>query len=202
MSNANCHFGCPLIVGVCADKGGGTAVDLERRLGVVVRRVGLPVFPGLAALHTGLREIGSGVAASVLAILAAVVHAQAGGRRRGGPHRRFRAVEARAIRALVQCGGVMTLRSRSTCSTPASATHACVPTLMLIGLVSTIAVGPLLPRAPRPGAGVAPDRHDRRWARRCAAATSPTSDLRSVRRRRPLRRRAVLCKPSQSPLQV
>jgi hypothetical protein len=94
MSNANCHFGCPLIVGVCADKGGGTAVDLERRLGVVVRRVGLPVFPGLAALHTGLREIGSGVAASVLAILAAVVHAQAGGRRRGGPHRRFRAVRS------------------------------------------------------------------------------------------------------------
>jgi Kef-type K+ transport system membrane component KefB len=139
----------PLIVGVCVDKGGGTAVDLERQLGGVVRRVGLPVFLGLAALHTDLRELGSGVAAPVMAILATVVAlrlaAGYGAARIAG----FEPSEARAVGALMQCGGVMTVAislDMLDAHLIGARMHA---TLTLIGLVTTIVVGPLLPRARR-----------------------------------------------------
>ncbi len=98
----------PLVVGVAVSKGGRTGVGLERCLGVAVRRVGLPVFLGLAALHTDLRELHSGVLA-MLALLAAVIAIKAGvgyaAARMAGLH----SADARAIGALMQCGGVMTI---------------------------------------------------------------------------------------------
>ncbi len=137
----------PLIVGIAVSTGGGTAIGLERYLGGAVRRVGLPVFLGLAALHTDLRELHSGVLAGVLALLAAViaskvVTAYAAARMAG-----FQPVDARAIGALMQCGGVMTIAislDLLEAYVIGARMHA---TLTLIGLVTTIAAGPLLPRA-------------------------------------------------------
>ena len=68
----------PLIVGVAVRPGGRTAAGLERLLGVAVRHVGLPVFLGLAALHTDLRELHAGVLGGVLGLLAAVIAIKAG----------------------------------------------------------------------------------------------------------------------------
>ena len=78
----------PLVVGVAVQAGGATARVVEARLGFVVRRVLLPVFLGVAALHTDLRELGSGDALGpALAIIAAVIAIKlaVGYRRRGWP---------------------------------------------------------------------------------------------------------------------
>lgn len=139
----------PLIVGVCVNKGGATAVDLERRLGVVVRRVGLPVFLGLAALHTDLRELGSGVAAPAMGILTAVVALRLAAGYGAARITGFARSEARAIGALMQCGGVMTVAISLDVLDAHLIDARMHATLTLIGLVSTIAVGPLLPRAQR-----------------------------------------------------
>jgi Kef-type K+ transport system membrane component KefB len=137
----------PLVLGVVVQKGGTLAVYAERRLGWAVRRVGLPVFLGLAALHTDLRELGgdAGVAAAVAALLAAVTAVKLsvgyGAARLAG----FAPADARAIGALLQCGGIMTIAISLDVLAAGvidARTHA---TLTLVGLVSTIVAGPLLP---------------------------------------------------------
>jgi Kef-type K+ transport system membrane component KefB len=142
----------PLVLGVVVQKGGAIALDAERRLGAAVRRVGLPVFLGLAALHTDLRQLagggggGGGVAAAVVALLAAVIAlklaAGYGAARLAG----LSPVDARSVGALLQCGGIMTIAislDALDAGVIDARTHA---TLTLVGLVSTIVVGPLLPR--------------------------------------------------------
>ncbi len=136
----------PLIVGIAVNKGGGTAVALERCLGVAVRRVGLPIFLGVAALHTDLHELHSGVLAPVVALLAAVIAikvavAYAAARAAG-----LGSADARAMGALMQCGGVMTIAVSLDVLDAHLIGARMHATLTLIGLVTTIAAGPLLPR--------------------------------------------------------
>ena len=99
----------PLIVGIAVRNAGFSAVFLEARLGSIVRGVLLPVFLAVAALHTNLRELGMNALGPVLVLIAAVVVvkivvAYAGARLAGFDRR-----EARAMGALMQCGGVMTI---------------------------------------------------------------------------------------------
>jgi len=137
----------PLIVGVALDRRGVTAATIERRLGVAVRRFGLPVFLGLAALHTDLRGLGSGAFAPVVAIIVAVIALKLAAAYLAARAAGFDSRDARAIGALMQCGGVMTI-AISLDSLQAhvidTRMHA---TLTVIGLVTTIAAGTLLPRA-------------------------------------------------------
>lgn len=135
----------PLVVGVAVSKGGRTAIGLERCLGVAVRRVGLPVFLGLAALHTDLRELHSGILASVAALLAAVVVIKVATGYTAARMTGFAPVDARAIGALMQCGGVMTIAislDLLEAQVIGARMHA---TFTLIGVVTSIAAGPLLP---------------------------------------------------------
>jgi Kef-type K+ transport system membrane component KefB len=136
----------PLIVGVAVSAGGGTAIELERHLGVAVRRVGLPVFLGLAALHTDLRALHTGVFAGVLALLAAVVAVKVGAAYVAARMAGFRPADARAIGALMQCGGVMTIAISLDLLEAHVIDMRMHATLTLIGLVTTIVAGPLLPR--------------------------------------------------------
>ena len=132
---------------------------MEARLGFVVRRVLLPVFLGVAALHTDLREIGLGdglgpalaIIVAVMAIKLAVGYPAA---RLAG----FDAGEARAIGALLQCGGIMTIAISLDVLQAGVIGLRLHATLTLVGLVSTLVAGPLLARARlgergRPGAG-------------------------------------------------
>jgi Kef-type K+ transport system membrane component KefB len=135
----------PLIVGVAVNKDGVIARALERRLGIAVRRVGLPVYLGLAALHTDLRELTSDVLAPVLAILVTVIALKVAAAYLAARTVGFDPADARAIGALMQCGGVMTIAiSLEILHAHLIATrmHA---TLTVIGLATTIAAGPLLP---------------------------------------------------------
>ncbi len=137
----------PLVVGFAVSKGGVTARAVERRLGVVVRRVGLPVFLGLAALHTDLRELDSEGLAPVVAMIVAVIALKLAAAYLAARTAGFEPTDARAIGALMQCGGVMTI------AISLESLHAHVidtrmhVTLTLVGLATTIAAGPLLPQA-------------------------------------------------------
>ena len=137
----------PLLVGVAISRSGVTAAAVERLLGHVVRRVGLPVFLGLAALHTDLRALGSDAVAPVLALLGAVVALKLAAAylaaRTGG----FEPTDARAIGALMQCGGVMTIAISLEVLQAHLIDVRMHATLTLIGLATTIAAGPLLPPA-------------------------------------------------------
>lgn len=137
----------PLIVGVAVSKGGVTARAVERRLGVVVRRVGLPVFLGLAALHTDLRELDSEGLAPVAAMIAAVIALKLAAAYLAARTAGFDRADARAIGALMQCGGVMTIAISLECLHAHVIDTRMHVTLTLIGLATTIAAGPLLPRA-------------------------------------------------------
>jgi len=137
----------PLVVGVVVRAGGDTALGVERRLGWAVRRVGLPVFLGLAALHTDLRELGPAVLAAVLALLAAVIAVKLVAGYAAARLAGFVARDARAIGALLQCGGVMTLAISLAVFDAGVIDGRLHATLTLIGLVTTIAAGPLLPRS-------------------------------------------------------
>ncbi len=148
----------PLIVGFAVSKGGVTACAVERRLGVVVRRVGLPVFLGLAALHTDLRELDLEGLAPVVAMIVAVIALKLAAAYLAARSAGFDPADARAIGALMQCGGVMTI------AISLDSLHAHVidtrmhVTLTLIGIATTIAAGPLLPQAwrrRRPGGAAA-----------------------------------------------
>ena len=137
----------PLIVGIAVTKAGITARSVERVLGVAVRRVGLPVFLGLAALHTDLRELGLDVVAPVAALTVGVIALKLVAGYLAARAAGFDPSDARAIGALMQCGGVMTIAV----SLQLLQAHIIDPrlhaALTLIGLVTTIAAGPLLPRA-------------------------------------------------------
>lgn len=137
----------PLVIGVALRTGGTTALAVERWLGGVVRRVLLPVFLGLAALHTDLRELGADVFAPVLALLAAVTAIKLavgyGAARVAG----FEVGDARAIGALLQCGGIMTIAISLDVLDAGVIDGRMHATLTLVGLVSTVAAGLLLPRA-------------------------------------------------------
>jgi Kef-type K+ transport system membrane component KefB len=143
----------PLVVGVAVSRAGGTAISLERCLGGAVRRVGLPVFLGLAALHTDLHELGADLLAPMLALLGAVIAVKGGAAYAAARMAGFDAPDARVIGALMQCGGVMTIAislDLLEAHVIGARMHA---TLTLIGLVTTVVAGPLLPRgrrAPQP----------------------------------------------------
>jgi K+:H+ antiporter len=137
----------PLIVGVAVSTSGGTGMALERCLGFAVRRIGLPVFLGLAALHTDLHELHSGVLPAALALLAAVVAIKVGAAYAAARMAGFDPADARTIGALMQCGGVMTIAislDLLEAHVIGARLHA---TLTLIGLLTTIVAGPLLPRS-------------------------------------------------------
>ena len=143
----------PLIVGIAVTKGGVTALAVERGLGTAVRRVGLPAFLGLAALHTDLRELEPSVLAPVAAMLVAAIALKLAATYLAARSLGFGPADARAIGALMQCGGVMTIAiSLATLQAHVidPRTHAA---LTLIGLATTIMAGPLLPRAWRVRSG-------------------------------------------------
>ena len=141
----------PLVVGIAVVKGGRAANAVERRLGVAVRRIGLPAFLGLAALHTDLREIDSTVLAPVLAMLAAVTFVKFSAGYVAARLAGLAAAEARSIGGLMQCGGVMTIAISLDVFDAHLVDARMHATLTLVGLTTTFAAGPLMARArPRP----------------------------------------------------
>jgi Kef-type K+ transport system membrane component KefB len=138
----------PLVVGIAVRNAGFSAAFLEARLGTLVRGVLLPVFLGVAALHANLRElVHAGAVAQVLGLLAAVVvvklvaavaSARAAGFDRG---------EARAMAALLQCGGVMTIAISLDVLHAGIITTRTHALMTLAGLLTTLLAGPLLARS-------------------------------------------------------
>lgn len=137
----------PLVIGLAVRAGGTTALAVERFLGGAVRRVLLPVFLGLAALHTDLRELGADVLAPVLALLAAVTATKLAVGIAAARVAGFDGGDARAVGALLQCGGIMTIAISLDVLDAGIIDGRMHATLTLVGLVSTIAAGLLLPRA-------------------------------------------------------
>lgn len=137
----------PLIVGVLVRRGSVTALALERRLGWAVRRVGLPAFVGLATLHTDLHELHPGVLAAVLPLVVAVIALKLavgyGTARLAG----FAGEDALASSALMQCGGIMTIAISLDVLDAGLIGPRLHATLALVGLLTTVAAGLLLPRA-------------------------------------------------------
>lgn len=137
----------PLVIGLAVRAGGTTALAVERFLGGAVRRVLLPVFLGLAALHTDLRELGADVLAPVLALVAAVTATKLAVGIAAARVAGFDGGDARAVGALLQCGGIMTIAISLDVLDAGIIDGRMHATLTLVGLVSTIAAGLLLPRA-------------------------------------------------------
>jgi Kef-type K+ transport system membrane component KefB len=147
----------PLVVGIAVRNAGFSAVFLEARLGRLVRGVLLPVFLGVAALHTNLRELlDADALLQAVALLAAVVVAKTGAGIAGARTAGFAPHEARAMGAMLQCGGVMTI------AVSLELLHAGVFTtrthalMTLVGLVTTLVAGPLLARSGVRAPGPAP----------------------------------------------
>jgi Kef-type K+ transport system membrane component KefB len=136
----------PLVVGVAVNKGGRTALAVERLLGIVVRRVMLPVFLGLAALRTDLGVLGAGVLVPALALLAAVIAIKLAVGYAAARIAGFESGDARAIGALMQCGGVMTIAISLNVLDARVIDARMHATLTLVGVLTTVAAGPLLPR--------------------------------------------------------
>jgi Kef-type K+ transport system membrane component KefB len=136
----------PLIVGVVVETRGRTAIAVEHVLGVAVRRLMLPVFLGLAALRTDLRELGSDALAPALAILGAVITIRLTVGYMAARIAGFEVRDARAIGALLQCGGVVTIAISLNALDAGVIDARMHATLTLVGLLTTIATGPLLPR--------------------------------------------------------
>ncbi len=137
----------PLVIGILVHSAGFSASYIDARLGATVRGVLLPIFLGVAALHTDLRELGAATILPVLVILVAVTGLKVAGAvvaaRAGG----FSAPDARAIAALMQCGGIMTIAISLEvlqAGVISARTHAA---LTLVGLLTTVIAGPLLARA-------------------------------------------------------
>ncbi|MDP2712695.1 MAG: cation:proton antiporter [Solirubrobacteraceae bacterium] len=137
----------PLVIGVAVGAGGGTAAAVERLVGVVVRRVLLPVFLGVAALHTDLRELGPAVFAPVAALVVAVIAVKLAAGYATARAAGFRRGEATAIGALLQCGGTMTIAISLDVLQAGVIGARMHATLTLIGLVTTVVAGPLLRRS-------------------------------------------------------
>lgn len=136
----------PLVVGLLVQRGSLTALALERRLGWAVRRVGLPAFLGLAALHTDLHELRPGVLAAVLPLVMALIAIKLavgyGVARLAG----FAADDALASGALLQCGGIMTIAISLDVLDAGLIGPRLHATLALVGILTTVAAGLLLPR--------------------------------------------------------
>ena len=66
----------PLVIGVLVHSAGFSASFVDARLGSLVRGALLPVFLGVAALHTDLRELGTGALLPVAAIVVLVTTAK------------------------------------------------------------------------------------------------------------------------------
>ncbi len=167
----------PLIVGIVVRNTGFSAAFCEQRLGTLVRRGLLPVFLGVAALHTNLRELGPSVIGPALAIIATVIivkyAAAFGSARLLG----FGRSESAAIGALLQCGGIMTIAVSLDMLEAGIITTRLHATLTLAGLVTTVLAGPLLSRSgaaertPRDAAG--PIQRAHRLGRRSRHPSTP-----------------------------
>jgi Kef-type K+ transport system membrane component KefB len=150
----------PLVVGVAVRGAGFSALFLEARLGRLVRGVLLPIFLGVAALHTNLRELHLDVLAQVCGLIATVVVVKLVATVAGARALRFDRHEARAMGALMQCGGVMTIAISLDVLRAGIITTRTHALLTLVGLVTTVLAGPLLTRSglraaaqPAPAAG-------------------------------------------------
>ena len=137
----------PLVVGVAVPARGVTARVVEQRVGVVVRRVLLPVFLGVAALHTDLGALGPSALALVLVTIAAVIVVKLAAGYSAARLAGFARGERRAIGALLQCGGIMTIAISLAVLQAGVISSRMHATLTLVGLVTTLVTGPLLTRA-------------------------------------------------------
>lgn len=136
----------PLIVGIAVRNAGFSAVFLEARLGTVVRGVLLPVFLGVAALHTNLRELHLGVLLPVAGLIAAVVALKVAGSVASARAVGFDRGQARVMGAMLQCGGVMTIAVSLDVLQAGIITTRTHAMLTLVGIVTTLTAGPLLAR--------------------------------------------------------
>lgn len=134
----------PLIVGIAARGTGFSAAFLEARLGAVVRGGLLPVFLGVAALRANLRELGVGELLPVLGLLAAVVLVKSAVTIACARLVGFDRREGRAMGALLQCGGVMTIAISLDVLQAGIITTRTHALMTLAGIVTTLLAGPLL----------------------------------------------------------
>ncbi len=137
----------PLVVGVVVRGAGFSARWLEARLGRIVRGGLLPVFLGVAALHTNLRELRLDALPAVVAIIAAVIVVKLVCGYAGARAVNFDRGEALAVGALLQCGGIMTIAISLDVLQAGVVTTRTHALLTLVGLVTTLDVGPLLARS-------------------------------------------------------
>jgi len=138
----------PLLVGIAVRNAGFTAAVLEAHLGALVRGVLLPVFLGVAALHTNLRELlHADALPQALAVIVAIVVVKAGAGIASARAAGFGGPEARVLGALVQCGGVMTIAVSLDLLQAGLVTTRTHALLTLVGLVTTLLAGPLLARS-------------------------------------------------------
>lgn len=144
----------PLIVGIAVRNAGFSAVFLEQHLGAVVRGVLLPVFLGVAALHTNLRELRVEMLLPVAGLIAAVVLLKLGGAAASARAVGLDRGQARVMGAMLQCGGVMTIAVSLDVLQAGIITTRTHAMLTLVGIVTTVTAGPLLARS---GLGAAAD---------------------------------------------
>ncbi|MEA2128887.1 MAG: hypothetical protein QOJ85_1778 [Solirubrobacteraceae bacterium] len=136
----------PLLVGIAVHGDGAPASSVEARLGGLVRNVLLPVFLGVAALHTNLRDLGPDVLPPVAAILAAVIAVKLAAGYGAARVVSLSRSDAGAVAALLQCGGTMTVAISLAVLDGGLITPRTHAALMLCGLVTTVLAGPLLRR--------------------------------------------------------
>lgn len=134
----------PLIVGIVVRTAGWSAVYLEARLGAFVRGLLLPVFLAGAALHTNLRELGSTTLAPVLTLLVTVVVVKLVAAFVTARLAGFDRDQSRAIGALLQCGGIVTIAVSLEVLQAGIITTRTHAMMTLVGLVTTMLAGPLL----------------------------------------------------------
>lgn len=137
----------PLIVGIAVRNAGFSAVFLEEHLGAVVRGVLLPVFLGVAALHTNLRELRVEMLLPVAGLIAAVVLLKLGGATASARAVGLDRGQARVMGAMLQCGGVMTIAVSLDVLQAGIITTRTHAMLTLVGIVTTVTAGPLLARS-------------------------------------------------------
>jgi Kef-type K+ transport system membrane component KefB len=134
----------PLIVGIAVPSSGSSARYLEARLGRIVRGALLPVFLGVAALYTNLRDLRLDALAPALALVATVLALKLSGTYASARAVGFDRRQALAMGALLQCGGVVTIAISLDVLRAQIITTRTHAMLTLVGLVTTIAAGPLL----------------------------------------------------------
>ena len=137
----------PLIVGIAVRNAGFSAVFLDEHLGAVVRGVLLPVFLGVAALHTNLRELRVEMLLPVAGLIAAVVLLKLGGATASARAVGLDRGQARVMGAMLQCGGVMTIAVSLDVLQAGIITTRTHAMLTLVGIVTTVTAGPLLARS-------------------------------------------------------